>query len=156
MKYLFLISFLIFLFNVSIAQEENQIQIKPTSMESKFLGLRTASYLVDDVDKAKEWYAQILGIQPYFDEPFYVGFNVGGYELGLMPDETGDESIKRESVVVYWGVENIETTYQDLINAGATEYEKPMNVGGDIMVAKVKDPWGNIFGLIYNPHFKLK
>ena len=124
-------------------------------MESKFLGLRTAVYLVDDVEKAKDWYARILGIQPYFDEPFYVGFNVGGYELALMPDEN-PESVKEESVVVYWGVENIESTYQYLIDAGATDYEKPMNVGGDIMVAKVKDPWKNIFGIIYNPHFKLK
>jgi catechol 2,3-dioxygenase-like lactoylglutathione lyase family enzyme len=49
---------------------------------SQFLGLRTAGYKVSDITRAKEWYADVLGIQPYFDEPFYVGFNVGGYELG--------------------------------------------------------------------------
>lgn len=127
----------------------------PTNMESKFLGLRTASYLVDDINKAKEWYSQILDIQPYFDEPYYVGFNIGGYELGLLPNENIPK-VKAESVVVYWGVEDIESSYQELIDAGATEYEKPMNVGGELMVAKVKDPWGNIFGIIYNPYFELK
>ena len=142
------------LFNESIGQEPEQTHTKTTSMESKILGLRTAAYFVADINKAKEWYTQILGIQPYFDEPFYVGFNVNGYELGLMPDENPDAD-KGESVVVYWGVENIKTSYQDLIDAGAGEYEKPMDVGGDIKVAKVKDPWGNIFGTICNPHFKL-
>ena len=50
-----------------------------------FLGLRTAIYHVDDIAKGKAWYAQVLGFSPYFDQPFYVGFNVGGYELGLQP-----------------------------------------------------------------------
>ena len=53
------------------------------------LGLRTALYRVTDLDKAKEWYRAVLGIDPYFDEPFYVGFNVGGFELGLDPDTPG-------------------------------------------------------------------
>jgi catechol 2,3-dioxygenase-like lactoylglutathione lyase family enzyme len=48
--------------------------------------MRTVVYHVDDLTKAKEWYADLLGVEPYFDEPFYVGFNVGGYELGLDPD----------------------------------------------------------------------
>jgi len=142
------------MFNLGIGQETEQIQTKSISMESKFLGLRTAVYIVTDVNKAKEWYSQILGIQPYFDEPFYVGFNVSEYELGLMPDENPN-SVKGEGVIVYWGVEDIEASYQDLIDAGATEHEKPKNVGGDLMVASVKDPWGNIFGIIYNPYFKL-
>ena len=55
-------------------------------MKPKFLGLRTAIYKVTDIKKAKAWYSNVLGINPYFDEPFYVGFNVGGYELGLNPD----------------------------------------------------------------------
>ncbi len=52
-----------------------------------FLGLRTAIYHVHDIDKAKDWYSSILGFKPYFDEPFYVGYNVAGYELGLQPAE---------------------------------------------------------------------
>ena len=65
------------------------------------LGLRTAIYHVDDIEKAKNWYSSILGFGPYFDEPFYVGFNVGGYELGLQPDEA-DRSRQAEGVVAYW------------------------------------------------------
>ena len=53
------------------------------------LGLRTALYSVPDLAKARDWYAKAFGVQPYFDEPFYVGFSIGGYELGLDPDELG-------------------------------------------------------------------
>ena len=52
------------------------------------LGLRTAIYPVRDLDEAKAWYANVIGHAPYFDQPFYVGFNVGGFELGLVPDGT--------------------------------------------------------------------
>ena len=122
-------------------------------MSKTFLGLRTVGYKVPDLQKAKEWYTKVLGIEPYFDEPFYVGFNVAGYELGLQPVEgnitTGDNT------TTYWGVENVEETYKALLAAGATAHEEPTDVGGDIVVAAVKDPWGNLFGIIYNPHFKL-
>ena len=122
--------------------------------KTKILGLRTTIYRVDDIDKAKKWFAEVFGTEPYFDEPFYVGFNIAGYELGLQPED--DSSVeKRESVVSYWGVEKIHETYEAFILAGATEYEKPQNVGGNILTASVKDPWGNIIGLIYNPEFRL-
>jgi Glyoxalase/Bleomycin resistance protein/Dioxygenase superfamily len=51
-----------------------------------FLGLRTVVYQAQDLGKATEWYGKVLGSQPYFDQPFYAGFNVGGYELGLVPE----------------------------------------------------------------------
>lgn len=63
---------------------------------------------------------------------------------------------KSESVVSYWGVANIQEVYDRLIGLGATENEKPYNVGEEIMTATVKDPFGNVIGLIYNPHFKTK
>ena len=119
-----------------------------------FLGLRTAIYHVGDINKAKEWYTSILGFGPYFDEPFYVGFNVGGYELGLQPGGT-DSSGTAEGVVAYWGVENAETAIQRVLDLGATKHEDVQDVGGGIKVATVKDPFGNIFGVIENPHFKL-
>lgn len=120
-------------------------------MKSGILGLRTVGYKVSDLEKAKAWYAEAFRTQPYFDEPFYVGFNIAGYELGLQPDDatTGDNS------VTYWGVEDIESEYKRFISLGATEHEAPHNVGGEIVVASVKDLWGNIIGLIYNPHFNL-
>jgi predicted enzyme related to lactoylglutathione lyase len=114
------------------------------------LGLRTVVYRVTDLEKAKEWYSRAFDVLPYFDEPFYVGYNVGGYELGLQPDE----SIKGDGVVAYWGVADIEKTYNHLLSLGATAHEAPNNVGGELMVASVIDLWGNIIGIIYNPYFK--
>lgn len=119
-------------------------------MKTSLSGLRTVIYRVPDIDTAKEWYAKAFGTQPYFDEPFYVGFNIGGYELGLQLDaaKTGD------NILVYWGVEDMKATYAHFLQLGATEHEAPQNVGGEIVVATVKDLWGNIIGLIYNPEFR--
>lgn len=119
-----------------------------------FLGLRTAIYHVNDIEAAKSWYTAVLGFGPYFDQPFYVGFNVGGYELGLQPSE-GEATNKAEGVVAYWGVENAEAAMNRLLELGATVHEDLQDVGGGIKVATVKDPSGNLFGVIENPHFKL-
>ncbi|MCB0278319.1 MAG: VOC family protein [Calditrichaeota bacterium] len=121
---------------------------------STFLGLRSAFYMVSDINKGKEWYSDVLGIKPYFDEPFYVGFNLGGFELGLQPIE--DENAASGGGNAYWGVEDIDSIFKKLIDKGATEIEKPNDVGGGIKVASVKDPWGNVIGIIYNPHFKVE
>jgi len=115
-----------------------------------FLGLRTAVYYVDDIDKAKLWYSSLLDHQPYFAESFYVGFNVGGFELGLHPDEGRK---KGEGHVAYWGVENAKNALQRLLDLGASEHEGVQDVGGGIKVAAVKDPFGNVLGIIENPHF---
>ena len=123
-------------------------------MAPKILGLRTTIYKVTNLEKAIAWYAKAFGTKPYFDEPFYVGFNIAGYELGLQPDETSAEN-KADNVVTYWGVEDVEKVYQEFLANGAIAHEEPQNVGGEIVVASVKDPWGNVIGLIYNPEFKL-
>ena len=119
-----------------------------------FHGLRTAIYHVGDLQKAKEWYSEVLGVSPYFDEPFYVGFNVGGYELGLDPEVTG--VAWGDNVVAYWGVEDAAAAYERVLTLGAQKHSEPREVGGGIIVAAVKDPWGNVFGIIQNPHFKVK
>lgn len=119
----------------------------------KILGLRTVVYMVPDVNEAKKWYTDAFGIAPYFDEPFYVGFNIAGYELGLQPLEMKAED-KTKSVYAYWGVEDIHKAYDHFLALGAIADEAPNNVGGELMVASVKDPWGNLVGLIYNPYFK--
>lgn len=120
-------------------------------MTSPILGLRTAIYKIPpaDLQKAKAWYAEAFAAEPYFDEPFYVGFSVGGYELGLQPEDVA----KGESVAVFWGVKDIQKEYERFLATGASAVEAPMNVGGQIMVATVKDPWNNLLGLIYNPEF---
>lgn len=115
-------------------------------------GLRTVVYKVDDITQAKSWYSKMLSISPYFDEPFYVGFNVGGYELGLDPDMTG--VTRGNNHVAYWGVANCEGAYADMLEKGAEPHEEPNDVGGGIIVASVKDPFGNVFGIIENPFFK--
>ena len=120
-------------------------------MSTTILGLRTVCYKVSDIDKAKAWYTDAFKTDPYFDEPFYVGFNIAGYELGLQPDE----AVTGDNVVTYWGVNDIQAEYDHFLSLGATAHEAPQNVGGEIIVASVKDEWGNVIGLIYNPEFKL-
>lgn len=116
-------------------------------------GLRTAVYKVADLEAAKTWYSKILGIEPYFDEPFYVGYNVGGYELGLDPDQTG--VTVGNSVGVYWGVDDVSSAIEKWRSEGVVINDEPADVGGGIIVASALDPFGNVFGIIQNPHFKL-
>lgn len=116
-----------------------------------FLGLRTVVYPVRNLDSAKSWYAGALGFGPYFDQPFYVGFNVGGYELGLVPRQ--DEA---NAPLAYWGVPSAEDAVRALVEAGATPKDDPTDVGDGIIVAAVRDPDGNVVGVIQNPHFKLE
>jgi len=119
-----------------------------------FLGLRTVIYNPGDLDKAKAWYREVLGIDAYFDEPFYVGFEVGGYELGLNPNAAPPSA--DAGVDAYWGVADIEQAYKRLIELGAKPHSLIEDVGGDIKVASVIDPFGNRVGIIQNPHFKAK
>jgi predicted enzyme related to lactoylglutathione lyase len=114
------------------------------------LGLRTALYPAPDLAAAKDWYTQVLGVAPYFDEAFYVGFAVGGFELGLLPDATPGTSGPQP----LWGVENASAAYARLLELGARPLEPVNEVGGGIRVAAVIDPFGNRFGVIENPHFK--
>jgi predicted enzyme related to lactoylglutathione lyase len=119
-----------------------------------FLGLRTVIYQAPNLAKAKAWYTTALGVAPYFDEPFYVGFEIGGFELGLNPD-VGGVSVGNNAVA-YWGVPDIDSARARLLDHGAEPREPVTDVGGDIKVATVADPFGNVIGLIQNPHFKIK
>ena len=116
------------------------------------LGLRTAIYPVTDLAAGKAWYAQVLDTEPYFDEPFYVGFSVGGFELGLIPDATPGTS----GAQPLWGVAAIESAYSRLLELGAVPLGPVTEVGGGIKVAAVQDPFGNRLGIIENPHFNPK
>lgn len=124
-------------------------------MSINILGLRTVIYKVTDIAAAKDWYSKTFKTTPYFDEAFYVGYNIGGYELGLQPDSESGIA-KAETVVAYWGVDDVEEAFQWFIEMGASENEAPQNVGGDIVVATVKDPWDNVVGLICNPGFQIE
>ena len=113
-----------------------------------FQGLRTVGYHVDDLAAATAWYTSVVGHSPYFNEPFYVGFNVGGYELGLLPDGEG--------VTTYWGTADIVAEHARLLALGAKPKDAITDVGGGIRVATVLDPFGNVVGIIENPHFKIE
>ncbi|MCF6131825.1 VOC family protein [Flavobacterium wongokense] len=106
-------------------------------MKNQIHGLRTTIYKVNDIPKAKEWYAKAFQTQPYFDQPFYVGFNIGGYELGLHPE--GETPLNRsDAVVSYWGVDNVQETFDFFLSLGATAFENPQNVGGEIVLPHSK------------------
>ena len=111
-----------------------------------FKKLRTVVYHVSDLEKAKEWYRHITGIDPYFDMPFYVGFDINGCELGLDPDMTGVSDGNHS--FVYWSVEGIQDCVGKLVEAGAILNQPVNEVGDGIKTAAVTDPWGNAVGLI--------
>jgi predicted enzyme related to lactoylglutathione lyase len=112
------------------------------------LGLRTAIYHTPDIAAGKQWYSKFLGFAPYFDQPYYVGFNVGGFELGLMPDT-------KPAMGAYWGVADIQVAHARLLELGAEPRSEITDVGEGIRVADVLDPWGNVVGIIENPNFRL-
>ena len=112
-------------------------------------GLRTVCYPAPDLAKGKEWYSTVLGKAPYFDEPYYVGFEVGGFELGLIPD--GEPGVN--GTTTYWGVPDAAAALARLVELGAELHDDVKDVGGGIKVGAVLDPFGNVFGVIENPHF---
>ncbi|MBA3033733.1 MAG: VOC family protein [Gammaproteobacteria bacterium] len=116
------------------------------------LGLRTAIYPAPDLAAAKRWYTEVLGQAPYFDEPFYVGFAVGGFELGLLPSAQPGTAGPQP----LWGVADITAAHARLLELGATALEPIVEVGEGIKVAAVQDPFGNRLGLIENPHFDVR
>lgn len=90
----------------------------------------------------------MLGREPYFNEPFYVGYNVGGFELGLWPG--GDPEV---GPVTFWGVDNIELALEFVLSLGAIARGEISDVGDSIRMIELRGPTGDIFGLIENPGF---
>lgn len=117
-------------------------------MTISLAGLRTLIYPVRDLDAAKQWWSGLLGIDPYFDQPFYVGFEIAGYELGLLPD-----SDPADGALVYWCVDDVAGAVEAAVSKGAAVHTPASEVGDDIVTATVRTPGGEILGFIYNPHF---
>jgi predicted enzyme related to lactoylglutathione lyase len=116
------------------------------------LGLRTVIYHAPDLAAAKAWYSKVLETAPYFDQPFYVGYSVGGFELGLLPDP--EKTTGPGGQQAYWGVADIAAEVRRLAALGATPTGPVMDVGEGIKHVEFADPFGNLFGVIENPHFK--
>jgi catechol 2,3-dioxygenase-like lactoylglutathione lyase family enzyme len=117
-------------------------------MTTQLQGLRTVIYPAPNLAEARSWWAGVLGQEPYFDEPFYVGFNVAGYELGLLP--AADPA---DGALAYWGVADVPAAVAAALQAGATEHVPASEVGDGIVTATVRTPDGNVVGFIFNPHF---
>jgi predicted enzyme related to lactoylglutathione lyase len=114
-------------------------------------GLRTAIYPAPDLERGKRFYTAVLGIEPYFDQPFYVGNAASGFELGLVPDgEPGSSGVQ-----VYGAADDAAAEMDRLVAAGAEVHDAVKEVGDGIKVGLARDPFGNLFGIIENPHFKL-
>jgi predicted enzyme related to lactoylglutathione lyase len=116
------------------------------------LGLRTVIYKAPDLVRAKRWFREVFDVTPYFDEPFYVGFNVGDFELGLDPD------VKAQvpgpgGTVAYWRVADLRSALERVATSGAVVVAPLQDVGGGILVATISDPFGNLLGLIEDPKF---
>lgn len=105
-------------------------------------GLKTVIYPVEDLAQAKKLYSTLLGVEPYADAAYYVGFRVDGQEIGLDPHG------HRDGMTAYWHVANIEATLAQLLDAGADVQQAVKDVGGGKLIATAKDADGNIIGLI--------
>ncbi len=110
-------------------------------------GLHTVCYPTPDLAAGKAWYQEVLGIEPYLDESYYVGFKIGGFELGLLPEGTPGTV----GAQAYWAVDEISEELHRLVRIGGTVREEVIDVGGGVLVASVVDPFGNAFGIIQLP-----
>lgn len=119
---------------------------------SHFLQLRRVTYFAPNLEKAKAWYSKVLGTQPYFDEPFYVGFMMNGYELGLDPDSVADGP---GGATVFWGVADLATSLDHLLRLGARQHTAVREVGEGVRLATVLDPFDNVIGITDNPNSKV-
>jgi predicted enzyme related to lactoylglutathione lyase len=117
-------------------------------MSQHLLGLRTVIYPAQDLAAAKAWWTEFLGTPPYFDQPFYVGFDVGGYELGLLPDAD-----RADGAQAYWGVADVPAAVSRAVALGCEVHAPPTDVGEGIVTATVRRPEGTIVGFIDNPNF---
>lgn len=115
-------------------------------MKSNFLGLRSLIYPAKNLETSKAWWTNVLGTEPYFDSDGYVGFNVGGYELGL-----NSWSSELHGPFTHLNCVGV----RELLSNGATQLSGPTDVGEGILLADFQSPQGEVFGVIQNPHFKL-
>jgi predicted enzyme related to lactoylglutathione lyase len=125
-------------------------------------GLTTVSFFADDLTAARDWYTQLLGIEPYFvrpaeGTPAYIEFRIGDYqhELGIVDSRfaAGGRPGKPGGAVVYWHVDDVRASLERLLSLGATVHEKPVERGPGFVTASVVDPFGNILGVMYNQHY---
>ncbi len=125
-------------------------------------GLTTISYFAEDVPKAAAWYTDVLGIEPYFARPEegppqYVEFRIGDYqhELGIVDSRFSPHGSTDGAAgeIAYWHVDDVPGTLEKLLGLGATPHDEPRERGEGFVTASVVDPFGNVLGIMYNPHY---
>lgn len=132
------------------------------TQKSTLRGLATISFFADDLQEAKKWYTKFLGVEPYYafpdaEKPAYIEFRLGDFEHELwIIDKKYQQkgaSDKPGGVVAFWHVDDLKNTVEKLLGLGATEYEKITEREDGFVTASVIDPFGNILGIMNNPHY---
>jgi predicted enzyme related to lactoylglutathione lyase len=120
-------------------------------------GLTTVSFFATDLEAAKRWYAELLGFEPYFQRDGYIEFRLGDYqhELGVVDSRyaPAGSATGPAGAIVYWHVDDVAATLERLLSMGAKDHEAPIDRGEGFVTASVVDPFGNILGIMYNPHY---
>jgi predicted enzyme related to lactoylglutathione lyase len=124
-------------------------------------GLTTITYSADDVAAAADWYARVLDVEPYFRKEFngalaYVEFRIGDYshELGLLDRRyIGPTPERQGGTVAYWAVDDVQSSYDRLLELGATPNQPVTEQGPGFVTASVTDPFGNVLGVMFNQHY---
>jgi predicted enzyme related to lactoylglutathione lyase len=120
-------------------------------------GFTTISYWADDLEAAGNWYAELLGIEPYFTRPGYIEFRVGDDEdeLGIIDRAYAPEGWASgpAGAVMHWAVDDIDAAFATLQSLGATPLQPPIERGPGFVTASVLDPFGNVLGIMYNVHY---
>jgi predicted enzyme related to lactoylglutathione lyase len=128
-------------------------------------GMATVNFFADDMATAKQWYAELLGVEAYFERPgpdgspAYIEFRIGDYqaELGIIDRRFAPyagSAGEPGGAVIYWHVDDVQGTLDRLLAMGAVEHD-PLTKRGDLgfVTASVVDPFGNVLGVMYNPHY---
>ncbi|WP_430782889.1 VOC family protein [Actinoplanes sp. G11-F43] len=118
-------------------------------------GFTTVTFFADDLDAARAWYTKVFDAEPYFvREPAYLEWRVGDYqhEFGILHTRFAPHT-PAPGALVYWAVDDVEASYQRLLDLGATEHDQPTERGPGFVTASVTDPFGNILGVMFNKHY---
>lgn len=129
------------------------------SESTKLRGVATISFFAADHEAAKKWYTDLLGMEPYFNKPGYAEFRLGDYqvELGIIDSQYVPNFDPAKNgpagAILYWHVDDINAALADLVERGASQLDAPQDRGQGFITASVIDPFGNVLGIMYNPHY---
>ena len=123
-------------------------------------GLTTVNFFADDLSAAKDWYTELLGVEPYFAREIdgalaYIEFRIGDYqhELGFIDRRFAPQSHEAGGTMTYWAVDDVHAAVDRLLALGAAVHQEVREQGPGFVTASVVDPFGNILGVMYNQHY---